>query len=99
MELKVKKNGGVNMDKRLGLLEKLKIQLQGHVFIGNEQSEGWKSPIPVYMFECQKHGYVKNYAKGYRKRLECPQCLEERKRKIETVPPIVESITAQSPVR
>ena len=99
MALKVKENGGVNMDNRLRLLEKLKIQLQGHIFVGNEQNEGWKSPIPVYMFRCQKHGYVKNNAKGYRKRLECPQCLEEIKVKSETVHPIVEPITAQSPAR
>ena len=99
MELKVKENGGANMDKRIGLLEKLKIQLQGYVFVGKEQNEGWKTPIPVYMFECQKHGYVKSIAKGYGKRLECPQCLEERKKKIETVPHIVESIIAQSPGR
>jgi len=98
MELKVKNNGGINMDKRLRLLEKLKIQLQGHILVGKEQNEGWKSPVPVYMFKCKKHGIVKSTAKGYSKRLECPQCLEEIKKEIETVHLIEDPNIDQSPV-
>jgi hypothetical protein len=77
MESTLEDKGGVKLDKRIKLLQKLKIQLQGHVRVGEEQKEGWKTPTPVYMFNCQKHGYVKSNAKGYSKRLECPQCLEE----------------------
>jgi len=65
------------MDERIKLLEKLKIQLQGHVYVGEEKKEGWKEPVSIYMFKCQKHGYVKSHVKGYNERLECPTCLEE----------------------
>ena len=65
------------MDKRIKLIEKLKIQLQGHLYVGEEKKEGWKEPSPVYMFKCPKHGYVKNRVKGYNERLECPDCLKE----------------------
>ena len=58
---------------KIGLLEKLKVSLQGHVFAGEEKKEGWRKPASIYIFKCSKHGYVKNYVKGYNKRLECPQ--------------------------
>jgi len=83
---------GVIMDERIKLLEKLKIQLKGHVYVGEEQREGWKTPASMYMFKCPKHGYVKSNAIGYSKRLECPQCLEELKITGETVAPEIDSI-------
>jgi len=68
------------LDERIKLLERLKIQLQGHIYIGNEKREGWKDSAPFYMFKCPKHGYVKNYVKGFDNRLECPKCIEEMKK-------------------
>ena len=65
------------MDNRIKLLEKLKIKLNGHLYIGDEEREGWKHSAPFYMFKCPKHGYVKNHIKGFDKRLECPDCLKE----------------------
>ena len=65
-------------ERRLNLIEKLKIQLKGHIYIGNEKREGWKEAAPFYMFKCPVHGYVKNAIKG-RERLECPECLEDMK--------------------
>ena len=62
------------MHKEIGLLEKLKVSLQGYVYAGEEKKEGRRIPAPMYIFKCSKHGYVKNYVKGYNKRLECPQC-------------------------
>jgi hypothetical protein len=72
------------LDKHIKLLERIKIQLQGHIFVGNEKKEGWKDSAPFYMFKCPEHGYVKNYVKGFKQRLECPQCLKEMK-KAETI--------------
>lgn len=66
------------MDSRLKLIERLKIDLKGHVFVRKEQREGWKEPAPFYMFKCSKHGYVENYPKGHDKRLECPKCIKEK---------------------
>ena len=65
------------MDNRIKLIEKLRIQLQGHLYIGDEKREGWEEPAPIYMFKCPKHGYVKNRVIGYNERLECPECLKE----------------------
>ena len=67
------------MDERIKLIEKLKIQLQGRIYVGEEIKEGWKKPASMYIFKCPKHGYVKSNVKGYNKRLECPLCLEEIK--------------------
>ena len=74
------------MDGRLKLIDRLKILLSGHLYVGDEIKEGWKEPLPFYVFICPKHGLVKNYAKGYDKRLECPLCAEEEKEREETYP-------------
>ena len=66
------------MDSRLRLIERLKIELQGHVYVGTQKKSGWKEPIPFYMFKCPVHGYVINYAKGYEEILECPLCIEDK---------------------
>ena len=92
MELTQEDIGGVIMDERIKLLEKLKIQLQGHVYVGEEKREGWKEPASMYIFKCPKHSYVKSNAKGFSKRLECPLCLEELQNTNETVAPTIESI-------
>ena len=69
------------LDNRIKLLERLRIQLQGHLYLGEEKRAGWKEPIAFYLFKCPKHGYVKNYAKGHQEILECPECLEELEQK------------------
>jgi len=68
------------MDDRIKLLDRLKIQLQGYLYLGDEKKEGWKKPAPVYMFKCPIHGYVKSVPRGYNGRLECPLCIEELKK-------------------
>ena len=76
------------MSNHIKLLERLKIQLQGHIVVGQEQRDGWKESAEFYMFKCPVHGYVKNYVKGYGKRLECPECLLEMKKKeVEDIQP------------
>ena len=80
------------MNKQIKLLERLKIQLQGHISVGLEKKNGWKEPVEFYMFKCPIHGYVKNYVKGHDKRLECPECLIEMKEKLlEVIQPEVTS--------
>lgn len=70
------------VDSRLKLLERIKLQLIGYGYQGEEIKEGWREPLPFYVFRCPMHGYVRNYVKGYEGRLECPICLEERRREI-----------------
>jgi len=67
------------MDPRIKLLQRLKLQLSGYVYVGDRMKEGWKEPIPHYAFNCPKHGLIIDYAHGYDQRLECPKCREEDK--------------------
>ena len=69
------------MDKRIKLLNRLKMQLSGYVYTGNKSREGWRGSLPHYQFECPVHGLVENYPSGYDQRLECPLCLAERREK------------------
>ncbi len=66
------------MSEKLKLLERLKLRLSGHLYIGDQIREGWKESLPFYLFKCPIHGLVKSYPKGYSSRLECPFCLEEK---------------------
>ena len=65
------------MDKRLKLLERIKLQLNGYLYLGEQTKDGWSSSLPFYLFKCPKHGLVESYAKGYDDRLECPKCMKE----------------------
>jgi hypothetical protein len=67
------------MDSRIKLLDRLRIQLKGHIYLGVETKTGWKEPAPLYMFKCPIHGYVKSTIKGHA-RLECPECIKELKK-------------------
>jgi len=66
------------MDKRIRLLDRLRIQLQGHIYAGNQKKRGWIEPLPFYIFKCPVHGYVNNYAIGYEGKLTCPLCVKEK---------------------
>ena len=70
------------MDNRLRLLDKIKIKLQGNLYLGEKIQEGSNEPVPLYMFKCPIHGYVQSTVHG-RGRLECPECLQEMKKKEE----------------
>ena len=53
--------------------------LNGYMYVGDEKLEGWKEPVPFYIFKCPKHGLVKTYKMGYGDVLICPECLKEGK--------------------
>jgi len=63
----------------MSLLERLKMQLSGYVYTGHKTRDGWRGSLPFYRFECPVHGLVENYPSGYEQRLECPECLKERR--------------------
>ena len=71
------------MDPRIRLIERLKIQLKGHVYVGDKKEDGWKDELPYFAFKCPKHGIVYDYPHGYKQRLECPLCRKENKHKLE----------------
>ena len=71
---------GNRKDPRIRLLERLKIQLSGHVYVGEKLEEGWEKPLPQYAFKCPKHGIVYDNPHGHKQRLECPKCREEQEK-------------------
>jgi hypothetical protein len=66
------------MDPRIRLLNRLRMQLSGYVYVGERQRDGWRGPLPHYAFRCPVHGLVESYPHGHDQRLECPLCVEER---------------------
>ena len=72
------------MDEKLSLINRLKLRLMGHVYIGNKIEEGWKEAIPCYIFKCPKHGLVVSQVRGYNQYLECPECLKELRLELES---------------
>jgi hypothetical protein len=61
----------------VNLLQRLRMRLSGHVYVGDRQKPGWRGPLPHYAFRCPVHGPVESYPHGYEGRLECPICMEE----------------------
>lgn len=76
------------VDSRLKLLQRLKLQLAGYVYVGNQMREGWKDSLPHYAFRCPEHGVIVDYPHGYENRLRCPLCSAEEaeKNKIRVAP-------------
>ncbi len=71
------------MDKRIGLINQLKLRLSGYIYIEDRIEPDWKKPLPFYIFNCPLHGYVESYPHGYEKKLVCPKCLEMLKKEQE----------------
>lgn len=65
-------------DFQLTLLDQVLLKCGLPVGIGKFQLEGWRAPIPWYLFECEKHGLVTNYRWGHSQKLICPECHKER---------------------
>ena len=62
----------------LSLTQKLRLKIFGHVSVGTRMKKGWRAPIEHFAFKCPVHGIVVDYKHGYRERLDCPKCLEEK---------------------
>ena len=67
----------IALDKRIELLDRLKLRLQGHLYIGDEKIGDSEETVPFYVLKCPKHGYVKTYVRGFQARLDCPKCIKE----------------------
>ena len=65
------------MDPRISLINRLKLQLNGCVYVENRIKPGWRESLPFYLIKCPVHGYVESYPHGYDKKIICPMCLEE----------------------
>ncbi|MFH0850542.1 MAG: hypothetical protein V1924_06355 [Candidatus Bathyarchaeota archaeon] len=58
----------------LSTLQRVRLQLIGHVYVGDRRRDGWSGPLPHYAFRCPIHGLVEDYPHDYKERLECPIC-------------------------
>lgn len=54
--------------------ERIKMRVQGYVFVGYRTRPEWRGALPFYRFKCPVHGLVENYAQGFREILRCPEC-------------------------
>ena len=48
-------------------------------YVEHRKYPGWNGYLAFYKFKCSKHGVQVNYERGYRKYLDCPECLKEEK--------------------
>ena len=72
------------MDEKLSLINRLKLLLMGHVYVGDRMEDGWKEALPCYVFKCPRHGLVISHVRGYNQYLECPECLKEIRLQLES---------------
>lgn len=64
---------------RLGFLQRLKLRMNGRVYVGHRIRPGRSGSLPSYVFRCSKHGLVENHPAGYEGWLICPRCRENSK--------------------
>lgn len=64
--------------KELKFLERLKLKLKGYVYLYEDEKDGWKQPIPIFLIECPVHGLIESYPQGFDNRLSCPLCVKEK---------------------
>ena len=69
-------------EKDLTTFQRLQLQLNGHVAVGNFTRPGWKGDLTFYAFRCKKHGLVCDYTHGHWEMLSCPKCLDEKLKQV-----------------
>ena len=69
---------------KLSLWQKIILKINGSVFVGYEQREGWSQKNPIYAVKCPKHGLYSGLRHGhYDAPPQCPKCMREIVKKIE----------------
>ena len=66
---------------KLDAVQKLILWARGRVQVNYIMKPGWSAPLPLYVFRCPKHGLVRDYAHGFKGRLDCPHCSKELRAK------------------
>jgi hypothetical protein len=62
---------------KLGLWQRLKLKINGKVFVGYAKREGWKGKLPFYIVRCKKHSiYFLDYPHGFDPYFTCPLCIK-----------------------
>ena len=65
-------------EKDLSMFQRLQLQMNGSIAVGNYMREGWSGYLTFYAFRCKKHGLVCDYPHGHWETLSCPKCVDEK---------------------
>ena len=57
--------------------QRVKLRLFGCSQVGTIRKQGWKAEAPLYAFNCEIHGIVRNTTQGHGLLLICPLCLRD----------------------
>jgi len=69
---------------KLGFCKKLKLKINGKLFVGYAKREGWTGKLPFYIVKCDKHDiYFLDYPQGFEGYFICPLCFEEAIKSLE----------------
>ncbi len=70
---------------KLTLIQKIKLKINGRVYLEHRTKHGWRGSLPFYAFRCPIHGIVIDYPHGVDDSLSCTKCWEEKFLNKETV--------------
>jgi len=63
---------------KLNLWKKLKLKINGNLFVGYAKREGWTGKLPFYIVKCDRHNICfLDYPQGFEGYFICPLCFEE----------------------
>ena len=70
---------------KLTLIQKIKLKINGRVYIEHRTRPRWNRPLPFYAFKCPVHGIVIDYTHDVDDYVSCPKCFEEKYGNMKTV--------------
>ena len=68
----------LEFDRHITKLERKMVKIVGKVNLGGFRRPGWTGDIDFYLFKCETHGLVVDYAHGHSQTLSCPVCVSNR---------------------
>ena len=57
--------------------QKILIQILGKLRVGSIEANGWEDKLPLFLFNCSKHGLQYGYPSNFNKILICPECIKQ----------------------
>ena len=69
---------------KLNFLNRIRFQMFGNIKVGNINLKE-KNNVPIYLFNCQRHGLQLTSPKGWSKKLVCDTCIQELKENIKKI--------------
>ena len=63
---------------KMNFLKKIQLKTFGSAFLCNYQKDGWKKPLPMFVFQCKQHGVQIGHPAGWKESLVCPKCFHDK---------------------